>query len=57
VRTLGDVRITVDDRASAQIAEVMARMEAIELRQLARDRREERPFVDLEVIDLGGESG
>ena len=57
MRTLGDVRITVDDRASAQIAEVMARMEAIELRQLARDRREERPFVDLEVIDLGGESG
>jgi len=52
-----DIRLSVDDRATAQVSEVLTRIEHVELRQLARDHVEERPFIELEVVDLGGEGG
>lgn len=45
------------DRATAQVTEVLTRMEHIELRQHARDRVEERELLELGAVDLGGEGG
>lgn len=45
------------DLAMRDLLDVQARMDLVTLAQHARDRREELPFIELEVIDLGGEGG
>lgn len=58
MRTLGDrIGAPVDLQAGARVElEVLGRFEAIEIRQHARDRVEERVFVEMGAIDLGGEA-
>lgn len=53
--TVGEMR----ERARVQdrdVPVVIVTIEQIELGQHARDRAEERPYIEMEVIDLGGEA-
>ncbi|HKP08301.1 MAG TPA: hypothetical protein VJU58_13695 [Microbacterium sp.] len=58
-RTLGD-RVAdpaLRDLAMRDLLDVQVKMDLVHFAQHARDRREERPFVEMGCVDVGGEGG